>query len=359
MRASLVLMPLLAVAAAAQRRCGTTKVPPGLKATAKAFQRANARTEWVAQSYANRTITVETYFHVVASDETEENGYVPEDKLKKQYEVMNEHYKSTGVVFDLKNISWTVNKDWSSFSVDADDKTTEIAMKKTLRKGGYAALNVYFRPLGDGLLGICEFPDDFEPGTKDFWMDGCQVRHSSVPGGSTKNYDLGATATHEIGHWFGLFHTFQDGCDGGDQVDDTPAEADPTSGCPVGKDTCKGNKYPGLDPISNFMDYSYDSCLTQFTPGQSTRIFQMWDKYRAKAVGSTTPPTDTPTEPPTTTSAPPAETPTETVTKTPTSTSAAAATPTEPDSADDSDSDFSEPDPRADPWRRLNLAGFF
>ncbi|KAK6336308.1 hypothetical protein TWF696_001870 [Orbilia brochopaga] len=357
MRASVILMPLLAVAAAAQRRCGTTKVPPSLKETAKSFQRANARTAWVATSHANRTLTVETYFHVVASDETEENGYVPEDKLKKQLEVMNEHYKSTGVVFDLKNISWTVNAAWSSFSVDAEDKTAEMGMKQTLRKGGYAALNVYFRPLGDGLLGICEFPDDIETASKEFWMDGCQVRHSSVPGGSTKNYDLGATATHEIGHWFGLFHTFQDGCDGGDQVDDTPAEADPTSGCPVGKDTCKGNKYPGLDPISNFMDYSYDSCLTQFTPGQATRIYQMWDKYRAKAVGSTTPesPSTTPEpETPTTTSATP-EVPSATSSTVPESPSASADTPPTDDGSDD-DSEWPEP---ADPWRRFKLANFF
>ncbi|EPS38552.1 hypothetical protein H072_7680 [Dactylellina haptotyla CBS 200.50] len=287
MRASLILMPLLAVAAAAQRKCGSTHVPGALKEQARAFRAANARSSFPAAHAANRTLLVETYFHVIGADETEENGWVPEDKLTKQLEVMNEHYASTGIKFDLKETTRTVNKEWAGFSVEGNDTSIELDMKKKLRKGGYDALNVYFRPLGDGLLGICVFPDDVEKDSDDFWLDGCQVLHSSVPGGSTKNYDLGATATHEVGHWFGLFHTFQDGCDGGDQVDDTPAEADPTQGCPKGKDTCTGAKYPGLDPIQNFMDYSYDACMNQFTPGQATRIYQFWDKYRGKASNST------------------------------------------------------------------------
>ncbi|KAK6504249.1 hypothetical protein TWF506_002453 [Arthrobotrys conoides] len=282
MRASFILMPLLAIAAAAQRKCGTTHVPGALKEEARAFQRANARSSFPAAMAANRTLTIETYFHVIGSDETEENGWVPDDKLQKQLDKMNQDYKQTGIKFDLKETTRTVNKEWATAGVDEKDTTVELAMKKKLRKGGYSALNIYFRPLVDGLLGICVFPEEVAEDSEEFWLDGCQVLHSTVPGGSTKNYDQGATATHEIGHWLGLFHTFQDGCDGGDQVDDTPAQADPTQGCPKGKDTCKGEKYPGEDPIQNFMDYSYDACMDEFSAGQTTRIFQFWDKYRAK-----------------------------------------------------------------------------
>ena len=64
-------------------------------------------------------------------------------------------------------------------------------------------------------------------------------------------YDQGETATHEVGYWLNLQHTFSGGCSAkGDFVEDTPPEKTPTSGCPAGKDTCRA---PGLDPIHNYL----------------------------------------------------------------------------------------------------------
>ena len=92
-------------------------------------------------------------------------------------------------------------------------------------------------------------------------------------------YDLGMTLVHEAGHWVNLEHTFFGGCNAkGDFVDDTPPMKVPTSGCPEGKDTCSE---PGLDPIHNYMDYSYDSCYNQFTAGQVARAQDAWLYYRA------------------------------------------------------------------------------
>ena len=114
------------------------------------------------------------------------------------------------------------------------------------------------------------------------YLDGIVVDWESMRGTSDTyagRFDQGETAAHEAGHWLNLEHTFYNGCTTrGDFVADTPPEKTPTSGCPEGKDTCKA---PGLDPIHNYMDYSFDSCYTEFTPGQAQRMKDAWLFYRA------------------------------------------------------------------------------
>ncbi|KAE8227995.1 hypothetical protein CF326_g7091, partial [Tilletia indica] len=82
----------------------------------------------------------------------------------------------------------------------------------------------------------------------------------------------------EVGHWLGLYHVFQGGCSGsGDSVSDTPPQSTATSGCPSSQDSCSGG---GLDSIHNYMDYSNDSCMDQFTSGQNTRMQSLTQSYR-------------------------------------------------------------------------------
>ena len=94
-------------------------------------------------------------------------------------------------------------------------------------------------------------------------------------------YNQGRTMTHEVGHYLGLYHTFQSGCASGncytvgDRICDTNAETSPRFGCPTGQQSC-GN----LDPITNYMDYTDDTCMEQFTPEQANRMRCSLDGYR-------------------------------------------------------------------------------
>lgn len=147
--------------------------------------------------------------------------------------------------------------------------------------GSYADLNLYFlSDLGGGLLGFCYFPLS-SPTSNDKILDGCINLAGSLPGGDATNYDEGYTAVHESGHWFGLYHVFQgQSCSGsGDQVSDTPIQKTATSGCPSSQDSCPNSS--GADSIHNYMDYSYDRCMYEFTTGQSQRANALYSQYRA------------------------------------------------------------------------------
>ncbi|KII95893.1 hypothetical protein PLICRDRAFT_48819 [Plicaturopsis crispa FD-325 SS-3] len=260
-----------------ERKCGTSISDERLVAAEKHFAANKVPPSLKSDADAKKGTSVNIYFHVISKGDSEEDGNVPDSQLKDQVSVMNDDYSKAGISWVLAGTTRTVNEDWfNSVGPDTDEQT---AMKKKLRKGGKADLNVYtvgfVSGAGEGLLGYSTFPSDYSSNPKD---DGVVMLFSSVPGGATENYNEGKTLTHEAGHWVGLYHTFQGGCSGsGDHVSDTPAEASAASGCPKSRDTCSGG---GKDPIHNYMDYSYDSCMTEFTDGQATRLQGQIRTYR-------------------------------------------------------------------------------
>ena len=225
-------------------------------------------------SRASGSVTVNVYFHVINKASGIDNGDVTEQMIADQIQVLNSSFAGTPFKFNLVATSRTTNPAW--FSV-AKGSAEETQMKTALRQGSADDLNIYSANPSDGLLGWATFPWNYTTRPKD---DGIVVLYDSLPGGTAAPYNLGDTATHEVGHWLGLYHTFEGGCSkSNDLVSDTPTEKSPAYGCPTGRDSCVGRQNPGLDPIENFMDYSDDACMLKFTTGQSGRMNSSHQQY--------------------------------------------------------------------------------
>jgi hypothetical protein len=230
----------------------------------------------------HKIVRIKTIVHVITAENGD--GRLPRHQIRAQMKVINDGFRgttspdaaTTNFRFVLKKINYVANDKWYDWPLKENLDETWIVKnaKKKLHRGGWSTLNVYVANLGSGLLGYATFPQ----GGK-LKLDGLVVLNESLPGGSAAPYNEGDTATHEIGHWLGLFHTFEGGCEGpGDMVDDTPAQSEASSACDEAKDSCLA--HPGTDPVHNFMDYSVDDCMNSFTPGQVARMQDNWLAYR-------------------------------------------------------------------------------
>jgi hypothetical protein len=226
-------------------------------------------------SAAVAPVTVPVVFHVISRDGTRAGGNLTKSMIDAQMRVLNESFDggtggaNTAFQFRLAGVRRVTNPAWHKIG------DHEAEMKAQLREGGKETLNIYTGSLPGVLYGWATFPQSELDSFDGVVMDG-----ETMPSGGTRApNNTGDTATHETGHWLGLYHTFEGGCDnGGDQVSDTPAEESPAYECPTGRDTCPA---PGVDPITNFMDYSDDTCMYEFTPGQAKRMLDAWNAYRA------------------------------------------------------------------------------
>ena len=178
----------------------------------------------------------------------------------------------------------------TSFSTDDAMKFTAQGGKDAWNTQKY--LNIWVCNMSGGILGYAQFPGSGAANT-----DGVVILTTGF--GSTGNvnapFNLGRTATHEVGHWLNLRHIWGDGnCSADDFVTDTPIAAASNGGCPsYPSKSCSNNGGFTSDMFMNYMDYTNDACMYMFTTGQKNRMRAVLDAggFRSALVsGGTTPP---------------------------------------------------------------------
>ncbi|KAI9883773.1 MAG: hypothetical protein M1823_004452 [Watsoniomyces obsoletus] len=237
----------------------------------------------ITETNGQRALNVDTWFHLVTSQQR--NGSITPEMMDRQFAALQGSFFRHRITFRLLGRTNTINDNWAT-------GTNDTFMKRSLRRGNYGTLNIYFlTSLQGGTLGRCNLPGSISTSPTGsnplFTQDGCIVSADTMPGGRLRPFNEGQTAVHETGHWLGLLHTFQGfSCSGpGDFIGDTPQQRTSTDGCPGAfgegpvKDSCPNQA--GLDAVHNFMDYSDDSCYQSFTLQQEIRMYSMWDTFRA------------------------------------------------------------------------------
>lgn len=223
-------------------------------------------------------ITIPTYVHILRRDDG--SGGPSDDQIEESIDLLNLAYSPMFLFqFDIMtHVTYTDSSQWYEWKHGSKEEVTAF---RELRRGGCGDLNVFVAVPQEGVLGYASFPWECEGDAEGGGKDGVVILNGSLPRGNAKPYDQGHTLIHEVGHWLGLFHTFENGCDGkiGDSISSTPAEDSAAYGCPLTRDSCPHR--PGLDPVTNYMDYSDDNCTDHFNEEQMGRMVGMWLEYRS------------------------------------------------------------------------------
>jgi len=262
------------------RRCKTTierdiqkDAPLGSTSDCTLYKTAIRNEYWPSGTYV-----IPVVFHVIYR--TDGTGNISDQRINDQVKVLNQDFRAisgtmgedgndTKIQFELAGITRTANNTWfNDFG--------EYQFKNTLGWDQDRYFNVYTNSAG-GYLGYSYLPQDMPSKV----YDGVVVLYETVGdrGDGPSPYDLGRTLVHETGHYLGLLHTFEDyGCysgyQAGDLIDDTNSENDEHYGC------SQTYSCGTMDPIHNYMNYTDDDCMWEFTSEQANRLVCSLVNYR-------------------------------------------------------------------------------
>lgn len=223
---------------------------------------------------ATQSIHIDVQFIHITSGNL---GAITPAKRRNQIAVLNNAFQQYKIdfVYSEDQVRVVENDRW--YSMD-HGSAAEREVKTALHGSPERHLNFYTAGLAGSLLGWATFPWDL---AGDRVMDGVVMLDESLPGGSASPYNLGVTAVHEIGHWLGLYHTFQGGCNAqGDHVGDTEAHASPNFGTPDDSQANGACVIGQKAPVHNYMNYCDDRWLNEFTPQQIDRVRRHVAEYR-------------------------------------------------------------------------------
>ena len=245
-------------------------------------------------------LTIPVIVHVVYENNLEN---ISDAQIASQIQVLNDDFRRmnadrtntpsdfTGVAADteIEFCLTQVNRvptTRSSFGTNDAVKSSSTGGADAINPTG--SMNMWVCEIGGGILGYAQFPGG-NPATDGVVVD---YRYFGTVGTATAPFDLGRTATHEVGHWLNLRHIWGDGgCSVDDFVSDTPTAGGPnyTGGACTypGPNSCvprgKNSTEADLpDMFQNYMDYSDDGCMNLFTTGQKDR---MWAAVSASRPG--------------------------------------------------------------------------